>query len=50
MLVHVCICVTHVCLVPVEAKKMVSNPLELELCMILSCLVGSRNWVVCKSS
>lgn len=45
-----CVYVYHMCLVPVEAKKMVSNTLELELCMILSCLVGSRNWVVCKSS
>lgn len=50
MFVHVCVFVPRVCLVPVEAKKMVSNPLELELCMILSCLVGPRNWVICKSS
>lgn len=46
------VCAPHACLVPAEARNRASDPLELELQIVLSHHVGAGNWtqVVCKSS
>jgi hypothetical protein len=35
------VCVPHVCLVPIETRRVCLIPLELELQMVMSCHVGS---------